>query len=349
MKIKTLLKQLACCAMACGLLLTPFSALAQGGDTAQAATLSLDMPKTVEAGKQFAAALNIADNPGWSALTMVVTYDTALLKLVDLEQGEAAKAQGLLFVDNPMDSGEIIMAAIYSDPAVDTVEDSRNMTANGTLVTMYFEVLSTAQTDAQVTIKGEVTEMMGIQNQARPLPETVSVSADIGTLSAEDNRTLPSRTRASETAGTGETSGSSAGDATATQGGNGQNSATTPAASGVEPEDPQGGGTDAASDGTGGAQSGAAGVTGGSGTGDTDSDGEEPNGLGMWWLVIVLAVAAVILGGAALTVRQRARKDNDGTPKDNGALPPDDAPTAENEPQNGDDQPQDDGPQNGNE
>lgn len=349
MKIKTLLKQLACCAMACGLLLTPLSASAQGGDTAQAATLSLDMPQTVEADKQFAATLNIEDNPGWAALSMVITYDADQLELVDLEQGEAATAQGLLFVDNPTDSGEIIMGAIYSDPSADTVEDSRDMTANGALVTLYFEVLPTAQTGAQVSVEAQVTEMMGIQSQARPLPEAVSISADIGTLSAEDNRTLPSRTRAPETTGAEEASGSAAGNASATQGGDGQNGATTPAAGGVQPDDPQGGGTDAASNGTGGAQSEATGAAGGSGTSDTAPGGEEPNGLGWWWLVIVLAVAAVTLGGAALAVRQRARENNGSGPKDNGALQPDDAPQAENEPQNGGDQPKDDGSQNGNE
>lgn len=349
MKIKTLLKQLACCAMACGLLLTPLSASAQGGDTAQAATLSLDMPQTVEAGKQFAATLNIEDNPGWSALSMVITYDADRLELVELEQGEAATAQGLLFVDNPMDGGQIVIGAIYSDPSASTPEDSRNMTANGALVTMYFEVSPTAQTGAQVSIEGQVTEMMTAQGQVQSLPNPVSVSADIGTLSAEDNRTLPSRTKAPETTGAGEASGNATGNASATQGGNGQNGTTTPAAGGVQPDDPQGGGTDAASNGTGGAQSEATGAAGGSGTSDTAPGGEEPNGLGWWWLVIVLAVAAVILGGAALTVRQRARKDNDGAPKDNGALQPDDVPQAENEPQNGDDQPKDDGSQNGNE
>lgn len=349
MKIKTLLKQLACCAMACGLLLMPLSASAQGGDTAQAATLSLDMPQTVEAGKQFAATLNIEDNPGWAALSMVITYDADQLELVDLEQGEAATAQGLLFVDNPMDGGQIVIGAIYSDPSASTPEDSRNMTANGALVTMYFEVSPTAQTGAQVSIEGQVTEMMTAQGQVQSLPNPVSVSADIGTLSAEDNRTLPSRTKAPETTGAGEASGNATGNASATQGGNGQNGTTTPAAGGVQPDDPQGGGTDAASNGTGGAQSEATGAAGGSGTSDTAPGGEEPNGLGWWWLVIVLAVAAVILGGAALTVRQRARKDNDGAPKDNGALQPDDVPQAENEPQNGDDQPKDDGSQNGNE
>lgn len=349
MKIKTLLKQLACCAMACGLLLTPLSASAQGGDTVQAATLSLDMPQTVEAGKQFAATLNIEDNPGWSALTVIITYDADRLELVDLEQGEAATAQNLLLMDNLTADGKIVIMGVYNDPAASTVEDSRNITANGALVTMYFEVLPTAQTGAQVSIEGQVTEMMTAQGQAQSLPEAVSVSADIGTLSAEDNRTLPSRTRAPETTGAGEASGSATGNATATQGGNGQNGITTPAAGGVQPDDPQEGGTDAASNGTGGAQPNATGSAGGSGTGDTDSGEEESNGLGWWWLVIVLAVAAVILGGTALAVRQRAREGNGNAPKDNRAPQVDEAPKAENEPQNGNEGQNDDTPHSGNE
>lgn len=265
------------------ILLLPWHSLA-----AASPIMTIRMPKTVEAGQQFVASVDIKNNPGWSALTLEIAYDSKNLELIDWDRGDAMSSNRIIVSFNESSLGAISMAGLFDDAAA-TVEASTNMTADGSWILLYFKVKPTASTGTDIKISATLKEMVNLKLEAQPLAAPAESSAKVGTMSAEDRKTLPNRT--STTAATGTTAGGQTGVDT---------SNVAPTGAGGDTKTNTSGNLDDAS----------LGLTSSSSQGNGSSDKSDSSGLGWWWLVIGLAVVGLGAAVAAFILSRRSSGSN---------------------------------------
>lgn len=157
--------------------------------------LVVDMPDTIEPGKQLAVTVGIENNPGWSALQFAITYDTTQMELLDLERGEAMDDFYHIwfsYYENP--AGTVNIIGLYNDSAP-TVEESTNMEKDGTWFTLYFTAADSLKQGENVAVTVDMSTMVNAKLEQQMEPTVVKATAKVGTLSAEDNKTEPSKTK----------------------------------------------------------------------------------------------------------------------------------------------------------
>lgn len=170
------------------LLILPAMPVSAAGDPA----ITVDMPDTIEPGTQFTLSVNIENNPGWSAFQFEITYDTANIQLLDVEDGEAMKSRYAIFSFNEHTKGQVTAIGLYND-TTPSVEGSGNMEKDGALLKMYFKVLDTAVQGADVSVKVDVTTFCNAKLEPQMDPTVVKSVAKVGTMAVEDNKTQPSK------------------------------------------------------------------------------------------------------------------------------------------------------------
>lgn len=198
-------------------LLTLLSVPALTASAAGDPKLSVVMPDTIEAGKQLAVSVNIENNPGWSALQFEITYDTTQMELLDVEDGDAMQSDYIIFSYNETPVGTVTVIALYND-AAPTVEESGNMEKDGTWMTLYFAAKSTLAAGTDVAVNVNMSTMCNALLEPQMDPTVVKATAKVGSLSAEDNKTEPSRTKAAVVSGMVGTIPSAVTDSTAADG-----------------------------------------------------------------------------------------------------------------------------------
>ena len=261
------------------LLILPFQSLA-----AETPVMTLKMPKTVEAGQQFAASIQIKNNPGWSAMTLELSFDPQQLERIDMDRGNAMNDQNIMTSINTKPAGKLTIVSLYNDSSV-SLEDSQDITMDGTWFTLYFQVKDTLPEGTSIRLNAKLTEMVTLKMESQPLADPVSASAAVGTMAAEDRKTLPHKTRSNKTSGSGTATTAVSG---ATQ--SGENTVTLTNA---------------------GDSTGEVSANGSSTAPDVD-DSSTSGGLGWWWLVIGLAIVGV---GAAVTALLLARHSSNNSSK----------------------------------
>lgn len=261
------------------LLILPFQSLA-----AETPVMTLKMPKTVEAGQQFAASIQIKNNPGWSAMTLELSFDPQQLERIDMDRGNAMNDQNIMTSINTKPAGKLTIVSLYNDSSV-SLEDSQDITMDGTWFTLYFQVKDTLPEGTSIRLNAKLTEMVTLKMESQPLADPVSASAAVGTMAAEDRKTLPHKTRSNKTSGSGTATTAVSG---ATQ--SGENTGTLTNA---------------------GDSTGEVSANGSSTAPDVD-DSSTSGGLGWWWLVIGLAIVGV---GAAVTALLLARHSSNNSSK----------------------------------
>ena len=170
------------------LLILPAMPVSAAGDPA----ITVDMPDTIEPGTQFTLSVNIENNPGWSAFQFEITYDTANIQLLDVEDGEAMKSRYAIFSFNEHTKGQVTAIGLYND-TTPSVEGSGNMEKDGALMKMYFKVLDTASPGADVSVKVNMTTFCNAKLEPQMDPTVVKAVAKVGTMAVEDNKTQPSK------------------------------------------------------------------------------------------------------------------------------------------------------------
>lgn len=254
------------------LLMLPFQSLAL-----ETPVMTVKMPKTVEAGQQFAASIQIKNNPGWSAMTLVLSFDPQQLERIDMDRGNAMNDQNIMLSINTKPAGTLTITSLYNDSSV-SLEDSKDITADGTWFTLYFLVKDTLPEGTSIQLNAKLTEMVTLKLESQPLADPVSASAAVGTMAAEDRKTLPHKTKSSTTSGSG----------------------TATAASGASQNGESTGTLTNAGDSTGAASA------NGSSTAPNVDDSSTSGGLGWWWLVIGLAVVGVGAAAVAIFLARRS-------------------------------------------
>lgn len=289
--MKNCKKWLACMgAMLSLLLVLPVNTMAAGNPE-----LTMTLPQTVEAGKQFALPVGIKNNPGWSAFQMEITYDPQQMALVGLDSGDAMNDyNNILFSYNENPVGTIHAIGLYNDSAK-TVEESGNMEANGTLFTLFFQVKETVSKGTNIQVSLDLQTMCNAKLESQMDPVTVKASGKVGTLSASDQQTQPNKT----TTGTGALSGIIG---TVPAGMTSGNNATTGnrATNGITTAGSGQSNTNTAASSVSGQTAAASATNAPSGTG---SQAEE--GFGWWWIAIALAVLIVVLVVVIVTLKKR--------------------------------------------
>lgn len=170
------------------LLILPAMPVSAAGDPA----ITVDMPDTIEPGTQFTMSVNIENNPGWSAFQFEITYDTANIQLLDVEDGEAMDSPLAIFSFNEHTKGQVTAIGLYNDTAA-SVEESGNMEKDGALMKMFFKVLDTAAPGADVSVKVDMTTFCNAKLEPQMDPTVVKSVAKVGTMAAQDNKTQPSK------------------------------------------------------------------------------------------------------------------------------------------------------------
>lgn len=278
---RNLIKVLSMLSLLLTLLFTlPFQSLA-----AETPVLTVKMPKTVEAGQQFAASIQIKNNPGWSAMTLVLSFDPQQLERIDMDRGNAMNDQNIMLSINTKPAGTLTITSLYNDASV-SLKDSKDITADGTWFTLYFLVKDTLPEGTSIQLNAKLTEMVTLKMESQPLAGPASASAAVGTMAAEDRKTLPHKTKASTTS----VSGTATAASDASQSGDNTGNQTN------------------AGESTGAASGNSSSSTSNAG----NSSGSSAPGLGWWWLVIGLAVVGV---GAAVTALLLARHSSNNSSK----------------------------------
>lgn len=172
------------------LMLVPTGALA-----ATKPELTVDMPENIEPDQQFAATVELKNNPGWAAFTLITTYDSQYMELEDVKTGSAVEDPHSWFIYNETATGTINTSAIYLDASVSLEEGS--CTKNGTMYTLYFKVKSSATKGSTANVLVKVETFVNALHKTVMETTTVKGSAKIGKLSADDRKTMPSATKPS--------------------------------------------------------------------------------------------------------------------------------------------------------
>lgn len=294
------------------LMLLPVSALA-----ASKPEITVNMPKTIEPDQQFAASVELKNNPGWAALGMEVTYDTQYMELVNLKSGNVVEDSRALFIYNEKTAGTIITSALYVDAKASLEEG--NQTANGTVFTLYFQVKASASKGKTAAVNVKVDTFANSQYKAMMEPTTIKATASIGKLSSDDRKTQPHETKPSGSSiggvvGTVPAATSSRNQAGGTQASSegGTNVSSNGTAAGTAASGTAGGTTTA---GTGGANNGTTVGTVTTPDGSVVENGVTPTvttkaaepeeTTGNWWLAIVLGVVLIALVVVAVIVLRR--------------------------------------------
>ena len=89
------------------LMLVPMGAMA-----AAKPELTVNMPENIEPGQQFAASVELKNNPGWAAFTLITTYDSQYMELEDVKAGSAVEDPHSWFIYNETATGNINTSAI---------------------------------------------------------------------------------------------------------------------------------------------------------------------------------------------------------------------------------------------
>ena len=127
------------------------------------ATVTVDSPKAaVSPGSTVDVAVTIADNPGMDVMKLKFSYDTAALTLKDIELGSVMTGT---FTKNLAKAVALLEAA-----------GTTNATGNGTLVTLKFEVKSTAAA-------GNYTIGFLVSDAVNRNEERVALTTQAGTVS----------------------------------------------------------------------------------------------------------------------------------------------------------------------
>lgn len=122
------------------LVLSMLLLLASQAFAANQAELTLSVPDTLPAvGQTFTVSVDISGNPGFNALELVVGFNSAVVKCVNVKSGSAS--EGMLAVSNK---------AFTADSAKIAAASAENRTKNGSLASFTFEVV--ANGDANVRI-----------------------------------------------------------------------------------------------------------------------------------------------------------------------------------------------------
>ncbi|MGI6264004.1 MAG: cohesin domain-containing protein [Acutalibacteraceae bacterium] len=173
------------------LVLTAFLPLGAAAD--EQTEIRVLMPQTIQAGEQFAATIDLQHNTGWAALQFAVSYDTAQMKLVDVQMGEPIESQFTWFTFHEPTPGTLNVMSMYND-AAPTQAESGSMTANGTWATLIFAVNKDVAEGAAIAVNAKLITMVNAQMEEQLKPATFTGTAKVGALSAQDKRTQPSAT-----------------------------------------------------------------------------------------------------------------------------------------------------------
>ena len=214
-------------------------------------------------------------------MTLVLSFDPEQLERIDMDRGNAMNDQNIMLSINTKPAGTLTITSLYNDASV-SLKDSKDITADGTWFTLYFLVKDTLPEGTSIQLNAKLTEMVTLKMESQPLAGPASATAAVGTMAAEDRKTLPHKTKSSTTGTATMASGASqSGENTGPQTNAGNITGTAPA-------------------------------NGSTTSNAGNSSGSSVAGLGWWWLVIGLAVVGV---GAAVTAVLLVRRSSDNSPK----------------------------------
>ncbi|GEM_PF-5073741 len=287
------------------LMLVPMGAMA-----AAKPELTVNMPENIEPGQQFAASVELKNNPGWAAFTLITTYDSQYMELEDVKAGSAVEDPHSWFIYNETATGNINTSAIYLDASVSLEEGS--CTKSGTMYTLYFKVKSSAAKGSTANVQVKVETFVNALRKTVIESTTIKGSAKIGKLSADDRKTLPSATKPSSggvsgvvgtlptAASTGAGQTGAAGNKTSAAGG----TAGAAAANGTTVATPDANGSTATAvvttpDGQTVQSQATPTVTAKTGDDETKSSNN------YWWMAIVLVAALVVLAVVVVVILRR--------------------------------------------
>ncbi len=132
-----------------------------------------------ESGTKFTVNLSIKNNPGFIAISTLAEYDSTVLRLVDVENGE--------IFDNIFISSQSLSVNPYKVMYMEATSKT-DITTNGLLTTYTFEVLDTANI-GKTKINFKVDESVTAQNGVAEISEcTVNIKVNNITETSDKNQ-----------------------------------------------------------------------------------------------------------------------------------------------------------------
>ena len=145
---------------------------------------SLDSNVIVEeSGTKFTVNLSIKNNPGFIAISTLAEYDSSVLKLVDVKNGE--------IFDNIFVTSQSLSVNPYKIMYMEATSKT-NITKNGVLTTYTFEVLDTAKI-GKTKINFKVDESVTAQNGTAEISQC-ALSLNVNSETSNENKPSSDKT-----------------------------------------------------------------------------------------------------------------------------------------------------------